>query len=195
MNNYTNKLLCWYIEQRIACQVNYICSVGSDISYFHKQTGSCLIWVCSVCKSIKAFSVMSLKKMKGRKILVFQHFIFDDQLKFHAQLSWGWKMFYNLGTWIFKCMLHGFFVHCGSIYLINQYSADLIAWIYTVVATVLKFWTLLTCQKDHDKQCRSSLIRVFPVCYSDKHFVNFSTEKHFIWEQKEKGVQNLEHLP
>ena len=45
-----------------------------------------------------------------------------------------------------------------------------------------------------DKQCRprsncfwrSSLIRVFPVCYSDKHFANSSPEKqHIIWEQKE----------
>ena len=35
-------------------------------------------------------------------------------------------------------------------------------------------------------------IRVFPVCYSDKHFVNSSTNnQHFIWEQKEKSVRNF----
>ena len=28
-----------------------------------------------------------------------QHFRFYEQLKFHAQLSWAWKQFYNLGTW------------------------------------------------------------------------------------------------
>ena len=34
-----------------------------------------------------------------------------------------------------------------------------------------------------------SLIRVFPDCYSDKHFVNPSPDnRHFIWEQKEKSV-------
>ena len=47
---------------------------------------------------------------------------------------------------------------------------------------VLKIRTLVACQKGLDKQrrprsdcfCRSSLIWVFTVCYSDKHFVNSS---------------------
>ena len=44
---------------------------------------------------------------------------------------------------------------------------------------------------------RSSLIRVFTVCHSEKHFVNSTPDKHhfyiffFIWEQKEKSVQNF----
>ena len=39
---------------------------------------------------------------------------------------------------------------------------------------------------------RSSLIRVFPGCYSDKHYVNSSHEnQHFIREKKEKSVQNF----
>ena len=39
---------------------------------------------------------------------------------------------------------------------------------------------------------RSSLIRVFPVCYSNKQFVDSSPHyQHFIWEQKEKSVQNF----
>ena len=64
----------------------------------------------------------------------------------------------------------------------------------------LKFQTLLACQKCLDKQgrprsdCfgRSSLTRVFLVCYSDKHFVNYQPDnQHFIWEQKEKSVWNF----
>ena len=42
-----------------------------------------------------------------------------------------------------------------------------------------------------DKQ-RRSLIRVYPVCYSDKHFVNSNLDnQHFIFEQKEKSVCNF----
>ena len=52
----------------------------------------------------------------------------------------------------------------------------------------LKFRTQVVCQTGLGKQSRSrsdclrsSLIRVFPVCYSDKHFVNFSPgNQHFI---------------
>ena len=62
---------------------------------------------------------------------------------------------------------------------------------YTV--KVLKFRTLVVCQKSIDKQCRlrsdcfwrSSLIRVFSVCYYDKHFGNSSPDiQHFIWEHR-----------
>ena len=69
---------------------------------------------------------------------------------------------------------------------------------------ILKFLTLDACQKGIDKQrrhrsdcfSRSSLIRVFSVCYSDKHCVNSShNNQHFIWEQKEKSVWTLGHLP
>ena len=39
---------------------------------------------------------------------------------------------------------------------------------------------------------RSSPIRVFPVCYSGKHFVSSSPEnQHFIWEQKKKRAQSF----
>ena len=34
--------------------------------------------------------------------------------------------------------------------------------------------------------CRSSLIRVFPVCYSDKHIVNFSPENQYFENRKRK---------
>ena len=65
---------------------------------------------------------------------------------------------------------------------------------------VVKFQTLVACQKGLDNQCRprsdcfwrSCLIRVFPVCHADKYFVNSSHNyQHFIWEQKEKSIQNF----
>ena len=58
---------------------------------------------------------------------------------------------------------------------------------------VLKFWTLVACQIGQNKQqWRSSLIRVFTVCYLDKHFMNYSPDnQHFIWEQREKSVHNF----
>ena len=34
--------------------------------------------------------------MKARKVGIFQQFSFYEQLKFHAQLSWARKKFYNL---------------------------------------------------------------------------------------------------
>ena len=44
---------------------------------------------------------------------------------------------------------------------------------------VVKFLTPVSCKKGPDKRRRrSSLIRVVPVCYSDKHFVNSSSENH-----------------
>ena len=78
------------------------------------------------------------------------------------------------------------------------------SWLITsCTVDALKFWTLLACQQILDKQSRprsdcfwrSSLIRIFPVCYSDKHFVNSSPEnKRFIWEKKDKGVRNFRTL-
>ena len=61
-------------------------------------------------------------------------------------------------------------------------------------------FTLVACQKGPEKQgrprsdCfwRSSLTRVFPVCYSDKHFVNSNPDNHyFIREQKKKSIWNF----
>ena len=56
---------------------------------------------------------------------------------------------------------------------------------------VLAFWDAI--------YWRSSLIRVFPVCYSDKHFgnnLNSSLDNHhFIWEQLSRKVSEfLEYL-
>ena len=61
---------------------------------------------------------------------------------------------------------------------------------------VLIFWTLVACQNGLDKQgrpksycCwRSSLIRAFPVCYSDNHFLSSSPEKT---NNRMKGVRNF----
>ena len=66
------------------------------------------------------------------------------------------------------------------------------------VSQLMGFW-YLSCfpgMKIGAKFWRSSLIRVFLVWYSYKHFVNFSSDKqHLIWEQKESVFQILEHLP
>ena len=68
---------------------------------------------------------------------------------------------------------------------------------------VLKFRTLVACQKCPDEHCRarsdcffrrSSLIRVFSVCHPDKNFVNSSPEnKYNLFEnkQKKKTVRNF----
>ena len=36
--------------------------------------------------------------LKARNFFICPDFIFYEQLKFHAQLSWAWKKFYNLGA-------------------------------------------------------------------------------------------------
>ena len=54
-------------------------------------------------------------------------------------------------------------------------------------------------RKGLDKPCRprsdcwrTCSVRVFPVCYSDNHFVNSTPDnQHFIWDQKEKSDQNF----
>ena len=37
-------------------------------------------------------------RWKGRNVFIFQHFSFQEQLKFRAQLSWVWFKLYNLGA-------------------------------------------------------------------------------------------------
>ena len=45
------------------------------------------------------FNILSMinttsKSLKVRKVFIFQHFSFHKLLKFHAQLSWAWKVFF-----------------------------------------------------------------------------------------------------
>ena len=55
---------------------------------------------------------------------------------------------------------------------------------------VLKFRTLVACQKGLDKQCRPISGQGLPLF--DKHFVNFRPDnQHFIREEKEKSVWNF----
>ena len=53
----------------------------------------------------------------------------------------------------------------------------------------------MSAKKGLDKYADSenSLIMVFPVCYSDKHFVNSSSD-NFICEQKERSARNYRIL-
>ena len=39
-------------------------------------------------------------ELSKKKVLNFWYFYFYDQVKSHAQLSWAWKKFYNLGAWL-----------------------------------------------------------------------------------------------
>ena len=50
------------------------------------------------------------ESFKARKIVIFRHFTFYEQLKFHAQLSGARKKFYNLGT---RCESSKFKLLCG----------------------------------------------------------------------------------
>ena len=52
MNNYLNTFTFVHRTKKLFVRFS---SVGSDISYFHKQTEykSCLIWGCFVCKKVK----------------------------------------------------------------------------------------------------------------------------------------------
>ena len=53
------------------------------LNFFHAQ----LSWASSAELSMK-------------KVLFFWYFYLYDQVKFHAELSWAWKKFYNFGAWI-----------------------------------------------------------------------------------------------
>ena len=93
---------------------------------------------------------------------------------------------------------------CFSWTLYQPYAQNPILCQMVTSVNYLNFWTLVICQKVLDKQCRprsdcfwwSSLIRVFPVCYSDKHFMNSSPEKKHLLEYRKRNVfEILEHLP
>ena len=49
------------------------------------------------------------ERLKARNVFICRYFSFYEQLKFHAQLSWAWKKFYNLGgqAWSFELLLTG----------------------------------------------------------------------------------------
>ena len=40
------------------------------------------------------------ERLKARTFFICRYFSFYEQLKFHAQLIWVWKKFYNLGAWL-----------------------------------------------------------------------------------------------
>ena len=53
-----------------------------------------------------------LSWVEHEKSLNCWYFYFYDQVKFHAQLSWAWKKFYNLGAWVL-CLIRSI---CQNIY-------------------------------------------------------------------------------
>ena len=107
MNNYINKLSCLYIEQR-----NYLSGplvydhtiISNHISlskhgrpWSGSSYKSCLIWVCSVCKSVKR----RLCELKGFKMIL-RVFVVITSLDWGAHsYNWrptGWDIILNLQT-------------------------------------------------------------------------------------------------
>ena len=43
--------------------------------------------------------MLNSAELSMKKVLNFWNFYFYDQVTFHAQVSWAWKKFYNLGVW------------------------------------------------------------------------------------------------
>ena len=43
---------------------------------------------------------LGMQGNESRLYFICRYFSFYKQLKFRAQLSWAWKMFYNLRAWI-----------------------------------------------------------------------------------------------
>ena len=96
----------------------------------------------------------------------------------------------------------------GHIHLFSSHSSIIVLWIQSECSfkavNILKFRPLVAFQQRLDKQGRprsdyfgrSSLIRAFPVCYSDEHFVDYSLDnQYFIWEPIEIVFEILEKIP
>ena len=61
------------------------------------------LFSCSTQLNMEFVLFINLKiltsELSMKKILNFWNFYFYDKVKFHAQLSWVWRKFYNLGAW------------------------------------------------------------------------------------------------
>ena len=82
----------------------------------------------------------SSESLKARKIWIYQHFSFNEKLKFHAQLSWAWIFYYNLGDssswkqlkrlifaisyWLQKRCTGVFFPKVFKLYLVSNWLYD-----------------------------------------------------------------------
>ena len=137
-------------------------------------------------------------------------FSYNSFEKFHGKKNWGVLTLpcYIRFRLILRCVIKGLqsnhLNHTKIIWLECLSTLRRMSTIHhnKLTVKVLKFSTLV-CQKGLDKQFRprsdcwrSSLIRVFPVCYSDKHFWNSRPEnQHFISDWREKVFKFLEHLP
>ena len=89
------------------------------------------------------------------------------------------------------------------VYMWTMFSYIFKYFFFKYTVNLLRFQTLVACQNNIDKQLiprsdsffRSSLIRVFPVCYSDIPFVNSSFENQHLFSrtESEKCFEMLEH--
>ena len=60
------------------------------------------------------------ERHKARDLFICRYFSFYVKLKFRAQLSWAWKMFYNLGACSFIMKMHE--IMCWDICVIDKYT-------------------------------------------------------------------------
>ena len=85
----------------------YFPPICDSYSYLKARPQVIKHFLCSTHLSMKLFillmnvDILTFKNrintthesFKARKIFIFQHWSFNEQLKFHAQLSWAWKSF------------------------------------------------------------------------------------------------------
>ena len=117
---------------------------------------------------------------------------------------WQWFHYFILWGFIWQCQINCHFDPSQWFQLVPVNAVEYY-WFVEVVSLLfainfdsvdfLKFWTLVACQKGSDKHgrtrsdCfwRSSLIWVYSVCYSGKHFVNSGADyQHLILVKKKK---------
>ena len=78
----------------------------------------------STVVGILTFISMINKKfesLKARKVFIFQHFSFYEQLQYRTQMSWTWKKFYNLGPRSFRLFYQTL---AYKIIFLNLYGED-----------------------------------------------------------------------
>ena len=59
---------------------------------------SILLINVTISTTVGILTFISRINTLARNTFLFQSFSFYEQMKFYAQLSWGWKKFYNLGA-------------------------------------------------------------------------------------------------
>ena len=162
---------CWIKEIIIASQISFqIFSFNNTINHFYLKLS---IFV----------AILQVLKFEFQKLRIL------EIMNFHT-----WTLVNEITA-----------SNCLKFPKINHVEENNIVWYVLVwqpgrvlhTVNVLRFQTLVACQFGqsikHTAQTqiscfwRNSLIRVFPVCYSDKNFCEFQPDyQHFLWKQCKK---------